>query len=77
MKLGLNELQQVRDEALKMGRNHSAKGRASLARAAFDLAHAADVLTALTIVGAASEAKNGTTSGTEKAIVSTEQTQKV
>lgn len=75
MKLGLKELQQVRDEALKMGRNHQSKQRASLARASFDLSYAADVVIAMTVVGAAAEAKNGTTSGTEKAIVSTEQTQ--
>ena len=64
MKLTIQELQQVRDAAARQGQHHASKKRPTLARAAFDLAHACEVYSALNIVGAAQEAQNA--NGTSK-----------
>lgn len=63
LKLGLNELQQVRDAASKMGLHHHQNKRIHLARACYDLAYTADVVVALTTVGAAVEAQNESVRG--------------
>jgi hypothetical protein len=57
VKLNIQELQQVRDAAARQGRHHAEKGRPTMARAAYDLSHACEVYSALSIVGAAQEAE--------------------